>query len=264
MITTLRRHWLAVLALSLLAGGCAQPTNPSFPVTVQDARKDLARMKQEPVQLRRPLVIIGGLADPLLNAPLVACQFDSLAMNDGIVEVSLGECPTFDMCRDKVIAAVEKVYPSGEPGRTVEVDVVGMSMGGVVARYAALPRNDGKRLRIARLFTISSPLNGAQEANWTPAFFPVIRGMRTGSDFLTALNAREPEYPVFSYVRLHDFPVGPEHAALPGRVAWWVSPPLPFMAHNGAFYDARIIADIARRLRDEKPLTTSPPAPLPS
>lgn len=264
MLTTFRRYCAAIFSLSFLAAGCAQPLNPSFPVTLKEARVDLARMQSEPRPLSRPLLIIGGIGDPAFNPWLVSCEFDSLAMNEGIVGVGLGDCPTFDLCRGKVIAALERAYPSGSADETVEVDVIGMSMGGLAARYAALPHEGGKRLRIHRLFTISSPLNGAQEASWTPAIYPEIRDMRPGSAFLEKLNAREPEYPVFSYVRLQDFPVGPAHAALPGRVAWWVPTPFPSTPHQGAFYDARIVADIARRLRDERPLTLNPPAPLPS
>jgi hypothetical protein len=269
MPTTLRTGSIALFALALFVTGCAQPFNPSFPVTTSEARADLARMRSEPMPLARPLVIIGGIADPGFTPLLLSNRLDSVAMSDGSVAVPVGACITFNSCRDKVIAAVEKVYPSGDPDATVEVDVIGLSMGGMVARYAALPRENGKRLRIARLFTISTPMRGSESADYLPAWspnlkdYPVIRSLRPGSDFLKLVNAREPEYPIFSYVRLHDFYVPAENAALPGRVAWWVPTPFPGSPHEGAMFDPRILADIARRLRYETPLTLNPPARLP-
>jgi hypothetical protein len=71
-------------------------------------------------------------------------------------------------------------------------------------------------------------------------------------------------YELVPYVRLGDSIVGPEHAAPEGQTPWWVPLPAAETAHIGAFGDARILADIARRLRDERPLTEDPPAPLPT
>ena len=90
--------------------------------------------------------------------------------------------------------------------------------------------------------------------------------MRPGSDFLAALDAdRAPgDYELLAYTRLGDLIVGAENAAPPGEEAWWVAnPPLSF-AHLGAANDPRILADIARRLRGEEPISTSPPSPLPA
>ena len=80
----------------------------------------------------------------------------------------------FDEIADYVVREVEKKWPSGDEAQTVPVDVVGVSMGGLVARWAALApgradTGDGrtagggctKRLNIVRLFTFSSPHRGA-------------------------------------------------------------------------------------------------------
>ncbi len=253
------------IGLVALAAGCAQPVNPSFRVSEQMASADLARMSNEPRALQRPLVIVGGLDDPGFVPHCLWRHFDSIAMSDRMVRVEIKECFTFDDSSTKVIEAVDSIYPSASPRETVEVDVVAFSIGGLVARYAALPPEQGqRRLRIARLFTISSPLRGSTAAKWTPGLYPVIRDIRPGSPFIERLSAIRPDYPVYSYVRLDDHIIGEENASLPGRAAWWVpTPPLSF-AHYGAPFDERILADISRRLRDEPPLALEPPAPLPA
>jgi pimeloyl-ACP methyl ester carboxylesterase len=163
-----------------------------------------------------------------------------------------------------VIAAVEEVLPSDGPGRTAEVDVIGMSMGGLVARVAAEFDVPGEpQLNIARLFTISSPLRGSRLANSWIALTPLHRDMRAGSDLLEEINLVPPPYPIFPYTRLGDWIVGEEFAAPAGEVAWWLDTPPLQMPHFGAMVDRRILADIVRRLRGETPFALEPRAPLP-
>jgi len=57
-----------------------------------------------------------------------------------------------------------------------------------------------------------------------------------------------------------DTVVGPQYAAPTGRTAWWVPNPPGELAHVGAMTDPRILSDVLRRLRGEKPWTTHPPA----
>jgi pimeloyl-ACP methyl ester carboxylesterase len=221
-------------------------------------------MAASPKCLERPLLIIGGFGDIGVVTYCVGSRFDSLAADHRIATVALGDCFSMEGCRKKVIDAIEAKFPSADPATTTEVDVIGMSMGGVVARYASLPsRESGKRLRIARLFTISSPLRGSNEADWFPAVHPLIAPLRHGSALIAKINAVEPEYPVFSYVRLGDIAVGASNASEPGQGVWWLSSPVLESAHNGAMFDLRILADIARRLRDEPGFASNPPAPLP-
>ncbi len=221
--------------------------NPSFPTTVSQANGDLARMAAAPRPLERPLVIVGGFIDPGIAPLLLSWQFDSLAGDDRIIRVPMGMCFSFESCRANVIEAVERKFPCADPRQTVEVDVIGMSMGGLVAPPVPRSASQGKRLRIARLFTISSPLQGADSAERYPPLHPLMMPMRAGSAFLTELNAHLPDYPVVSYVRLGDRPVGPQNASLPGRTPWWVATPWFNDPHNGAMCDPRIVADIARR-----------------
>jgi hypothetical protein len=236
-------------------------------VTLAEARRALKRMRDEPRALERPLLVLGGYLELGLSQAFLKRRFHRLTGDSRIAGVSFLLCSTFDECRRKAIAAVERAFPGPDPLRTTEVDVVGVSMGGLVARYAALrPENaDACRLCVARLFTISSPHLGADRAR-LPAVNQLQRDMRADSAFLRRLNRPEnaPAFPVFPYVRLGDHTVGAANAAPIGMTPWWV-PDVPLQPpHSGAIVDARIIADIARRLRGEAPFTTVPPAPVPA
>jgi len=244
-----------------------QTINPSFPVTLAEARRALKRMRAEPRALERPLLVLGGFLELGLSQAFLRRRFHRLTGDDRIAGVSFMLCRTFDECRRRAIAAVDRELPGSDPLQTTEVDIVGISMGGIVARYAALRSEnaDARRLRIARLFTISSPHLGAYRAR-LPAVNQLQRDMRADSAFIRRLNRPEnaPAFPVFPYVRLGDHTVGAANAAPPGMTAWWV-PDVPLQPpHSGAVVDARIIADIARRLRGEEPFATAPPAPVPA
>ena len=141
-------------------------------------------------------------------------------------------------------------------------------MGGLVARYAALApdpaRGQTKRLKTRRLFTIATPHRGAALA---PLGFwnALARDMQGGSAFLARLDAALPAagYELVAYTRLDDAVVGPENTAPAGVVPHWVSA-RPFeLAHIQAKADARIRADILRRLRGETPWAKTPATPLP-
>ena len=259
-------HLVSIVSLFLLIGCAAQPTNPSFPIAVKQGQLDMQRMSENRKPLARPLVVISGFLDPGVGAWVLESEFSSVTTDRRIICVSLGECLSFDDCRRKIVNAVERSWPSRDPAQTVEVDVVGLSMGGVAARYAALPlKKKGKGLRIARLFTISSPHLGAEDAQRLPLLHPLQESLRPGSPFYAKLESSPPDYQIYPYVRLGDHVVGTQFSAPKGQYPWWVpdditdGPP-----HGGAFLDPRILSDIARRLRGEPPSSTCPPAPLPN
>ena len=251
----------------MLLAGCrsADPSgNPSFPISRDAGKAALAAAAAHPRPLPRPVVVVGGYVD-FLGAALLAGDLADYLHDDGVIAVSLATAGSFDDCRDRIVTAVEAAHPSAVAGQTVDVDVVGISMGGVAARYAAAPRPGGRRLRIHRLFTISSPHRGAVLASSLPFDTgPLQRDLRQGSPFVRRLDEGGADpYPVYAYVCLHDGTVGSANAAPYGQVPWWV-PPIPLVSpHVSAFLDDRIRADIVRRLRGEPPLTTDPPAPLP-
>ena len=132
--------------------------------------------------------------------------------------------------------------------------VVGASLGGLVARYAAAPSDDPakpRRLKIARLFSISSPQSGATLAT-TLGFTQYHRDMRPGSPFMQALANHDAEatYQLYPYVRLHDEIVGEQYAAPPDREPLWLPNPPLTLSHAGAMADERILADIGLRLSE--------------
>jgi hypothetical protein len=258
------------LAIVLAACSADRPFNPSFPLTVARADEAYRQMKDDPKPLERPLVIALGFADPGLGGiTLTHRLLRVLQMLDAkkllYTKVVFWSDATFDACRNRLIAKVEQAWPSDDEQWTTEVDVIGISMGGLVAEYAATPRADGgKRLRMRRLFTISTPHCGAALAG-LPSLDRRVIDMRADSPFLRSLSeaTASAEYELIPYVRLNDAIVGAANAAPSGRAAWWIANIPGQPAHLLASSDPRIVADIARRLRNEQPFTIDPPAPLP-
>ena len=259
--------------LPATAPGCAskaKDANPSFPLTRERAQRDLERISRDPQPLRRPILILGGFADPGFGGLVVGNDMRRYLPRDAkVITVSFLFCDSFAACRNRVIAAVDRECPTDDPTQTSEVDVIGLSMGGLVGRYCAAPDVPGRRLRVHTLFTASSPLSGALRAERWPRLLTMQKDMLPGSDFYRRLDDAEravggAEYELVPYVRLGDTVVGPQYAAPSGRTAWWVPGPPGELAHVGAMTDPRILSDVLRRLRGEKPWTKQPPAPLPA
>lgn len=261
--------------LAAIAGasqaGCSSPKteNPSFALTVEQAEKELAAMQADPKPFVRPVLVAAGFLDP---GPAVAWTASDLrrvtTTPEMVIEVPFLTTRTFDACRTRVIEKLEARFPSTDAAETVEVDAVGISMGGIVLRHSATPCDAARRLQLRRLFTIGSPHHGA---NWAHLgkFDARARDMAPGSRFLQSLNdgtqrlAESMRYEVIAYVRLGDTLVGEENARwLDGHV-WWVENRALQLPHAQAFNDPRILADIARRLRGEPAYTVEPSTPLP-
>lgn len=258
----------ALVLLWVLSVGCTAD-NPSFDLSRSAARADLREMAKRPAPAARPVLVLGGYLDPgLLTESLGGALADVLT--DGpVVTVSFSMTSDFEACRLRVLDELASMCPEvlGADGavQTMPIDVVGISMGGLVARYMAMPNHEsGKRLNIQRLFTVSTPHQGATWAMLPSANAKQTR-MRPGSDWLRWLNseANRPSYELYCYVRLRDSIVGPSRAAPPGQTAWWVHSPLWQSPHLRAPGDPRIVAEISRRLRGESAYTTLPAAPLP-
>ena len=268
----------AIMLVQLLfcMAGCAtdEPINPSFPISIANARQILHYDVAHPHPLRRPLLIVGGFMDPGVAAHALRLEFVAWTGDPRVVSVQLGLSTSFDECRQDIITAVDEAFPSADPTCTIEVDVIGISMGGLAARYAAATepfpgKHPPRRLRVARLFTVSSPLRGALLANEIPLnLHPLQHEMRSDSPTIHWLNTRAQKYDelysIYSYTRLNDLYVGTYNAAMPGQTAWWVAPPPLDSPHSGCFHDARILADIVCRLRGDPPLAREPPSALPT
>jgi pimeloyl-ACP methyl ester carboxylesterase len=262
---------LAVVAALVALAGCgttAAVSNPAFPVTIAQAQADLDRMAQDPRPVKRPLLILGGFGDPGIGGWVVGSELGKyLPENATILSVSFTFCHTFEACRQKVVEAVDEALPTNDPTQTVEVDVIGLSMGGLVGRYAAASTGQ-RRLRIHTLYTAASPHTGALRAERWPQLLEMQTDMTPGSEFYRALEAAEhtdgPWYELVPYVRLGDNVVGPQYAAPPGRIPWWIPGRPGDLGHVGTLNDPRILADVLRRLRGEQPWTVDPPAALPA
>ena len=240
------------------------PVNPSFPVSVEEAEADLVRMAADPVPQARPLVLVGGWADPFAGMHPVHKRLAPCFAGPRILCVHHKIFNTHRVYRDRLIALVQAAFPSGDPAGTVEVDVVAHSMGGLISRYAAMPVPGAGRLRVRRLFTVVTCHRGAAMAPLVQAE-PLARAMLPGSEHLAMLDRglADADYELTCYTRLQDELVGTDRCAPAGFPLWWVPNRRFERAHWSAKDDPRLLADAARRLRGEAPLTREPAAPLP-
>jgi len=254
-----------MLAACLLLAGCSayykDTVNPSFPVTEEMAQADERRMRTDTVELERPVLVIGGFRSPDMFMEEMTTRLARMTCGNHrnwIRQPTWFEGDLEDIAR-RAIDKVQQAHPSDDPDTTIEVDVVGYSMGGVVARYAAdrihKDTPGARRLKINRLFTISTPHRGA----WLAEATPLVEDRGVGylyrkSLFLTQLDeAYTGDYPIVPYGRLGDHVVGPINMAPPGRWPIWCSAPLLGDAHLTVTEDRRILTDIARQLRGEEP-----------
>lgn len=254
------------------------PLNPSFPLTIDAARAELRRMALTPRPLERPVVVCAGIFDPGTGARVLAARLRRLTTTpERVLALGFWSCRTFDDCRAAVARLVNTRFPAPSHDETTPLDAIGVSMGGLVARAAATPPDNRApsaipRLNIRRLFTLGTPHHGA--AWWDRAPWDERAAhMKPGSPFIRSLNVRwladhhhaHPRaYPIHAYARLGDQIVGESNAAAPDGRLWWLPNPADELAHVQAFDDPRMLADIARRLRGEPPLSYPPCAPLPA
>jgi hypothetical protein len=274
--------WTAVIVTPF---GCASigPSNPAITLSGADIRAERDRMASSPVPLERPVLVLSGYrALPSLAGRL---------RND-IVELTSGQPEDFHVISytfgndihtlaELAVTQLEAKWPSDDPDQTIEVDVLAISMGGLVARLAALPPDERppdarpvrtetsttppptKRLRINRLMTFGTPHQGAKLAEYITLDNASL-AMQPGSQFLQELNKSWPrtEYQLIPYAHLNDGWVGATRAAPPGEDPIWDRGKAVF-SHFLVSYNPLFIADASRRLRGEEPLIdvrTPPPS----
>lgn len=266
------RAFALLLALVVVLGGCVNPTapNPSFPLSMEDADEAFESMKAEKKPLERPLLIYGGYGDPGLMVGGLANRMRLVTSTpDLVVSRDFFWASSIPQAREWAYQQALETYADGDEDRLreMEFDVIGFSMGGLVARAVAAPPGPSgtvPALNVRRMYTIGTPHRGAKGAT-LPSLDPKVRAMRPGSPFLARLDEalNDASYELVCYVRLGDGIVGQENTAPEGVGLYWV-PNQPFeFAHLNAGSDMRIIVDIARRLRGETPFTTEDAAPLP-
>lgn len=261
---------LGCLAVSFTAGcsSATRATNPSFTISVEEAETRLSELRANPTEPARPVLLVGGYFDP--NGTEIAGMKDQLDANFGqanVHKVRYFAFSDFDRLAAQLVAETDEAFGAGSnPAKTVAVDVVALSMGGLVARHAALVGDPqrGRKLNVQRLYTAGTPHRGAAWGTRL-SLDALVRDMTPGSAFLKQLEAARPAagYQIIPYVRLGDRIVGEANAAPPGETAIWLDS-LPWQRpHADALHDPRIQADILLRLRGLPPLAKETRTPLP-
>lgn len=233
-------------------------------LTTAAARAQLRHLRAHPAPLPRPVVVLSGWGDPGVIAWQVAQMLRRTTGEHRVAEVSFFWRFTMAACRAKVVSRVEALWPSRHPDETVEVDVVAHSMGGLVARYAALPAGTpgfdadhaptGKRLRIRTLHTVGTPHCGANQAKLAHKLDPRAKAMMPGSDFLKALDAAGRQSAIIPYGIEGDWVVGLEnavhaHATPEESLRRFTRRPLR-PSHAGATTDPRVMLEIVKHLKE--------------
>jgi pimeloyl-ACP methyl ester carboxylesterase len=200
-------------------GGCiAVPTSHSvLSLSRDEGRAELERLSAAPVSPLRPVVILSGYHTPAIHAQSLqrALIKATGAPAENFLIVSYVGMTNFDSVAEHTLRKVEERWPSANVDETQPVDVIGISMGGLIGRYCAITpdkrstslvslhigggadaaaNSSQKRLNVQRLFTFSSPHRGAL---FTRAFAPdrLARDMRSGSAFLARLDRDRAENP---------------------------------------------------------------------
>ncbi len=228
--------------------------------TTSAARAYLRHFRQWPKALARPVVVLSGWGDPGVIAAQVARDIRRATGDVRVTDISFFWQFTMHDCRARVVQRVQALWPSANAGETVEVDVVGHSMGGLVARFAALAAGapgfvadhapQGRRLNIRMLHTVGTPHQGANQARLFGKWDARAKAMMKDSDFLKALNGATPAHAIVPYAIEGDWVVGLENTAPDGHELRRFPRRLLRPSHAGATTDPRILLEIVKQLRE--------------
>jgi pimeloyl-ACP methyl ester carboxylesterase len=268
---------LATVLWGLAACIPLREENLKLGTTREAARVALRDMREHSLPVARPVVVLNGYHGFPTIANRIARKLRAATSDDpkDFLAISYFFGTDIDAMTQQVFREVEARWPSADPEWTTEVDVVGISMGGLIARWAELRPEErvrkgrpahafesGKRLRIKRLFTLGSPHRGATMAEWL-RLDSAAADMRAGSPFLAALDERWEGrgYELVSYAQMRDLICGGTRCAPPGTVPIWTSGTV-FFSHLDLADNPVFLADIAGYLRGlETHLVPSDPPP---
>ena len=235
---------------------------PFDPTSRKAVRAEIERMRANPVALERPLLILSGWRSPGLGATLgVRLRRCTGASKAEVLSFAYPFAGRIEPSAAKVAQKTAERLGTDTPEKTVEVDVVAVSMGGLVARTAASTLIEPPRLNIRRLFTLGTPHRGAILADKVRVD-QASRDMQPGSAFLTRLDEELAANPfeIIAYAALDDWMVGATNTAPPGQDPVWF-PGAPVLSHHLISRNMPIVVDIARRLRREEPIAQPSPPP---
>lgn len=237
--------------------------NQHFPVTLGVARAALRELAGTPVRLARPVLVLDGWHGPWLLSQRLARRLTRATSGAAGDFLAVGYPWAFSV-ETAARHAIRRLRARGWLER--EIDIVGLSMGGLVARAIAggLPGVcGGCRVRAVRVFTVASPHRGAIFAD-RATIDPASGQMKAGSEFLSSLDAAlaRRTYELRCYAVLRDWLVGATRTAPEGMHPVWVDLPgwQRAIAHFAGPYDPRLLVEIARVLRGSDPLG-APSAP---
>ena len=267
---------VVVGGVAAFAASCVSvpPENPGFRLTIDHAGDELAWMREHPRALPRPVIVLGGYRSHPLMAGDLAARLRGLTGEPAgrIIAVSYPDLGDIPSVLRAAYAGIVAAVPEAASG--ADIDIVGISMGGLIGRAladglgaAATPEPGGEawvapgKLNVRRLFTLATPHRGATLAELI-ALEPAAEDMKGGSKFLAELDAALPAagYELVCYGRPRDTWVGATRTAPPGRDPIWASGRLIF-THFTVHQDSRIVADLARRLRGEPGYAEPSPVP---
>lgn len=230
--------------------------NPDFHLDDAALEADLARMGRDPRRLERPVVILGGWHSPgvanrsveSVLRPHTSGRRDDFLSITYPLKLSVGGAAE---------SAARTMRERGLWDR--ELDLVGVSMGGVIARGLASGAFGHGALRVRRIFTIATPHRGAKIAR-IALLDRCAWELRPASKLLARLNQRngngsDPE--LVCYGALRDWWIGARNTAPPWMQPHWIDVPAGFgrlCSHFAINHDRRVLVDIARRLRAEEPI----------
>ncbi len=236
--------------------------NPDFTAHGAALAPVLAAMRASPRPPAEPVVITTGWRAPRLSALRLRRRLIALtgASEDRVALVSYPDLGRVDRAAERVARVVRERGWDERP-----VSVVGISMGGLVARALAAGVLGAPKLAIGRVFTLATPHAGARLARWIRPD-AAARVMRPGSNELAVLDEafKTDPTPLRTYTLLRDWWVGGRGTAGPDGLTHWLDAVTPFqktLAHFAIVHDVRFAADIARRLRGEEPLFVRPTPP---
>lgn len=238
--------------------------NPDFAVDAAMVAAERARMRGEPRPLARPVVIIAGWRSPRMQGFGLADKLGPLTTGraDDFIRIAYPFVGDFERALERVRATLAK---SERVGNHTEIDLIGISMGGLVGRLLASRAAEDGLVRVRRLFTIATPHRGAILADWVRPD-RAARSMRRGSDLLCGLDECLPraDYELICYSQLRDWWVGAKRTSPEGHGSHWIDTQSPADLVLSHFTSPRrwpIVIDIARRLRGESPLARNASAP---
>lgn len=248
---TVRRLSLAAHQRWMFTGRLGDP--PAMRCTPDEAARIRRRLHRAPKPLERPVAVIAGYLDPGVYAWVVARELRRLTSHrraDFFV-------PRFrlDTAIEPMAARVAEQLRARAGGGPASFDLVGLSMGGLVARCVARACAHDEHLSIARVFTLGTPHRGSTLAERI-APSEAARQMRPGSGFLRDLDAGPGDLDLTCYQMDADAVIGHGHGSPPGHPAVRL-PRRAGEPHLHVMADPLAILDVALRLRDE-PAILSP------